>query len=386
MSSVYVINFTDPSVTPFVLNPAQIDGPGGASAHTSLSLHGTGRLSYGEAVNENFVKMLEHFASPAQATIPVIGIDTINNSGAVGTHEFLISGDYTNEFISGVDFTVSSSTGGVNDGTYTVNAASYDPSTNRTTLVVNQSIADSSATVLGIISYSITQPDPVNVPKPWLLGQIWLNKTDNQLYVYKLAQGTSAKRWAAVGSGGVYIGPTPPIASGLGDFWFDETDHQLKINHHNTWESVADNYVKKSGDTITSDGTPGSVGATSGVLKINDGTIDFLFIGEGHGVASIAPDIRANGHLVMAGDQDVQLLIDGTNDGAGEFVVKKGGFDSTATTIFHIENSGVLKSEISNYKSLVVDPNHIPNKDYVDTAIANTIDLAKRYFYGFGSF
>lgn len=73
MATSYVINFTDPTKLPFTVQPGQVDGPGEVQAHTSLKMHGQGTVTYGENVNENFIKLLEHFANPTPPPFPTEG-------------------------------------------------------------------------------------------------------------------------------------------------------------------------------------------------------------------------------------------------------------------------------------------------------------------------
>lgn len=74
MSSYYIVNFTDPLTPPVNISPMQLDGPGSLqSASTTLRLHGAGYLGWGEAVNENFVRMLENFMGSSAPIDPVAG-------------------------------------------------------------------------------------------------------------------------------------------------------------------------------------------------------------------------------------------------------------------------------------------------------------------------
>lgn len=85
MSSVYAISFTDsslPNKTTFTIAPSQHDGPDQLlvvpphpeKAHTTLTLFGQGALRYGQMINENFVHLLENFASDGLEPItPTVG-------------------------------------------------------------------------------------------------------------------------------------------------------------------------------------------------------------------------------------------------------------------------------------------------------------------------
>ncbi len=56
--SVYAITFTDQATPGFSIAPGSLD------QHTNLRFYGMGSLAYGQGVDENFLQLLENFASP----------------------------------------------------------------------------------------------------------------------------------------------------------------------------------------------------------------------------------------------------------------------------------------------------------------------------------
>lgn len=63
MAFQYEIDFTDPLRPSFMLDAMAYDGPGGQQSNSTLRLHGRGAKNWGEAVNEDLVRLLENFAS-----------------------------------------------------------------------------------------------------------------------------------------------------------------------------------------------------------------------------------------------------------------------------------------------------------------------------------
>lgn len=63
MAFRYDIDFTDPLRPSFTLDAMAYDGPGGQQSNSTLRLHGRGAKNWGEAVNEDLVRLLENFAS-----------------------------------------------------------------------------------------------------------------------------------------------------------------------------------------------------------------------------------------------------------------------------------------------------------------------------------
>lgn len=73
MSIPYIIDFTDPLKASFSIPQAGFDGPGGSQSNTTLRLYGRGALEWGEAVDENLVRLTENFSSASAPLNPIDG-------------------------------------------------------------------------------------------------------------------------------------------------------------------------------------------------------------------------------------------------------------------------------------------------------------------------
>lgn len=71
--STYVIDFSDPLKDGFSITAGGFNGPGGSAANTSLRLYGRGALEWGEAVDEDLVRLTENFASASPPSVAVAG-------------------------------------------------------------------------------------------------------------------------------------------------------------------------------------------------------------------------------------------------------------------------------------------------------------------------
>lgn len=71
--STYDITPTDPLRDGFLISPGSFDGPGGSRANTTLRLYGRGALEWGEAVDENLVRLAETFAGSTAPLYPLPG-------------------------------------------------------------------------------------------------------------------------------------------------------------------------------------------------------------------------------------------------------------------------------------------------------------------------
>lgn len=71
--STYDITPTDPLKSGFTIQPGAFDGPGGSRSNTTLRLYGRGALDWGEAVDENLVRLAETFAGATPPLNPMPG-------------------------------------------------------------------------------------------------------------------------------------------------------------------------------------------------------------------------------------------------------------------------------------------------------------------------
>ena len=203
----YTIDFTDsslPGKSPFQVKAGEFDSPEMAAtdatkSHTSIHLFGQGYLRYGEKVNENFLKTLEHFASPTPPVNPTIGqiwfdssmnmmkmYDVNQEWASIGgimppnyyvivdanSTTFFIDGNNTKSFPALSEFAVA---GGSNAGSYAVVSATYNTATTRTQVVVNTTIPSP-----GPGGTIVTNPFPTSP----VVGRIWFNVADNKLYMW----------------------------------------------------------------------------------------------------------------------------------------------------------------------------------------------------------
>lgn len=72
MSLPYIIDFTDPLKASFSIPQSGFNGPGGTQSNTTMRLYGRGALEWGEAINEDLVRLTENFSG---ATAPLNPID-----------------------------------------------------------------------------------------------------------------------------------------------------------------------------------------------------------------------------------------------------------------------------------------------------------------------
>jgi len=212
MSSVYAIQFTDstlPGKTTFTIAPAQHDGPDQLlvlpphpeKAHTSLTLFGQGALRYGQMIDDNFVHLLENFASDGlEPVLPTIGqlwfdasVSTLKvyttagwtlAPGNVISFNFnllavtlaplklYIAGDQTAAFGGGVNFAVGNdSSFPANNGVYQVISSFWNSGTDQTEITstaYSPTVPVAQGVPSGQVEVSQQPPSPI-------IGQVYFD-------------------------------------------------------------------------------------------------------------------------------------------------------------------------------------------------------------------
>jgi hypothetical protein len=100
-----------------------------------------------------------------------------------------------------------------------------------------------------------------SAPSNKVVGQLWYDKTNNQLNVY------TGSKWKPVGS------PTPsttqPTNAVLGDEWFDTTNNQYYIYSGSAWTLIGPTTVAGSGVTaVVPETVKDNSGVNRGILKL----------------------------------------------------------------------------------------------------------------------
>lgn len=71
--TTYNITLTDPLKTGFSIRPGAFDGPGGSQTNSTLRLYGRGATEWGEAVDEDLIRLTENFAGATPPHYPISG-------------------------------------------------------------------------------------------------------------------------------------------------------------------------------------------------------------------------------------------------------------------------------------------------------------------------
>jgi len=71
--STYAIDYSEPLRPGFEISAGALDGPSGSTTHSSLRLYGRGALEWGEAVDENMLRLSETFCGASPPANPNVG-------------------------------------------------------------------------------------------------------------------------------------------------------------------------------------------------------------------------------------------------------------------------------------------------------------------------
>lgn len=390
----YTVNLTDPLSPPITILPKSANGPGSPAADTSLKLYGAGRVNWGEAVNENFVRLLENFMGATPPENPTAGqlwaervlYWRVQQTGPSDYYVYDI--DYNSVTYNGwVTISVAENSVAPAEiiGTYwfntTTNELMYfgsqsdgepatwiprsyaggtgvpvEPPTQRVK-VYNASTSTWDTVGAVIVSES------VDAPAGGLPGTLRYNDITDTLYVWDgVAWQALVMAGAASFSGNVDMNNNSIINVA------DAVNPQDALNLR-TGNSL---YVNVTGDTMTGD-------LTLGANRLN---FTNMVLNEGNGSITTAPDIRFGDAGLITADSSIYAIVDDNGIGSGNFIISKGAAVTTGSTaLLTVYNNGEVRSNIAAYEALMVDNNSLANKKYVDTRVdtsaAATISTGK---------
>jgi len=413
----YIVNFTDPEVTPFNVNSFTTDGPAAPNtlqlnstavkASTSLLLYGKGHAEYGERIQENLVNLMENFSGATEPTFPISGQTWFSRVTYVmieyGTGSPLIAG------LSARIFRWSDSAGG--SWTELENVEAVDPVTATPPQVKTGGAQPTPPIVDG--SFWLDAVGSPLVPELYLavnsassnLSATFLKREmENLTGLITAAELTSGeyqpqkqlKVYDGAGwknSGNVFTSKAAPQNPAIGDLWYQlsiigsppigsplsgggDPLSQLfiwarpRLGTSPRW--LPTGYVDRTGDVMT------------GTLSFGLPTSS-LFIWEGKGISANGADLRMTGDGLLTSAENFYIHIDYDNSdtGAGNvvFEIATGSQDrgSPQNPLFQVQNDGVIRSALvgspegSTYETLIAaDKNALTNRAYVDNITGAT--------------
>lgn len=306
--STYDITLTDPLKSGFMIQPGGFDGPGGAQSSSSLRLYGRGALEWGEAVDEDLIRLVETFAGATPPLYPLPGQlwHRINyywhdTSAAAGSGWWRFDPQAkTWSRLNGTG--VVSTTAPVNPtiGSYYYNSAT-------STLYRWDTAYKQAAAAWMPRSFSATNlsaATPANPPEHTLL--VW--------------NGNAA---AGVGSWvsplTVTVNLSAPGDPQVGTIWYDQTTGKLKIWNGTVWADILGPASGSGAQAVLTDLDM----STFNILNVHDTTID--------GTNANAVNARTVYNYVTQQLSDLQTLL--TNSSNSTYLKLTGGTLSGALQI-----------------------------------------------------
>ena len=356
MASTYSIDFSEPLKVGFEIPAGGFDGPGAstAAAHTSLRLHGRGALEWGEAVNEDLVRLTENFASASPPPLASTGQAWVElklyRKGPSTWFRYDLAAEIWVE-LTGVTSTTGKPTStGITPGTYRYDSGSnilwgyYDISTvgSKTydwrersyteqvddtlplpavkpiqSLKVFDAFATSAIPDSTVTSWvpplAVTVSPTSEPPANPVTGTLWFDTLTNTLRVYD-ASLLPADPWRSLYSDGVAAGGTLDMSAfqiiNLADPVVDSD--AMTLGYANA------NYINASGDTMTGlltlSGAPTS-NLHAATKAYVDATVAGATAGDTAGVFNnpVGSIIYHAGDIAIAGGKIYIALTDGTS-------------------------------------------------------------------------
>ncbi len=231
-------------------------------------------LPYGAYSVELFNNIVDIYPNEYNGTgisTPLLITGIVNNR-TNNLSYFNVPGDVSYRFQPGFIFTLSNSSSGLNNGTYTVAASStYSPTSSATSIPVSGFVPN--ITPAGTISYSVTgdlQSTSLSLP-----GRGVLNYGDS--IVTDLLQ--LMTNFASV---------TPPIQPNDGQLWFNGSNNTLNVYNNGIWSQLITNpqtypdvtsvNVPPSGTSITTSPS-GVVNYNYTISNSSSGNVNVIFDG-----------------------------------------------------------------------------------------------------------
>lgn len=215
-----------------------------AGANSCLYLGGKGVVQYGERIFENLIQMLEHHASASEPKYPIAGQLWYCKGTYLRTNSGFFKWDNSSQTWNAFNETVAPY---YFDGVY---LKYTEPNTNHP--LYNVQIICTFTTDLTITTPSVSVR-PNNI--------------------LKIFDGTNWNVLTAVS-----VSNTAPLTPYIGQQWFDQPNHKLRIYTGSSWETTASDYVPLIGGSINGNLSVNGTFTLNGDLQIT-GTHDLDFGG-----------------------------------------------------------------------------------------------------------
>lgn len=229
MSNIYTIDFSDPTKGSFLIPKAGFNGPGGSAANTTLRLYGRGALDWGEATDENLVRLTEHFSG---ATPPINPLDgqmwrrvtlywhDSNQTTYAGWYRF----DWDPNSVTYNEWVLIGGTGIVASSSSSPGIGNYYYDSGTSTLYRYDSLYKQQPAAWIERAHTARAGAPANgVNYPEVVFRVYSSALD----LWKILNPT-------------HVSPTQPAASASekGSFWFNSTNSVLSVYDGSTWNAL----------------------------------------------------------------------------------------------------------------------------------------------------
>lgn len=238
----YTVNYSTSTKSPITIATATIDNS------TSISLIGKNVSGFGEQLAENFLHMLENFASPVQPVNPIEG-QLWYDTGDVDKKVLKIKSGVASDWrpVSNIYFQTTEPSSAISGELW---VKYEDSNLSFYTYVSGTGWLNIAASATVISTSSPLESD---------IGRLWFNPSTQKLYVYT---GT----WVNVLSPAIYSSSTPTENIVTGQIWYNNSNSIPFIYNGSSWIELV--------SAVTNLNTEGNVNFDGGTFTFNDSNQD----------------------------------------------------------------------------------------------------------------
>lgn len=386
--ATYDITLSDPLNSGFLIQPGGFNGPGGTQSNSSLRLYGRGALEWGEAVDENLIRLAETFGSSSPPISPISG--QLWNCIRYYFHDSTLANNAgwwwfnpsTNVWarLNGTGIVATSAPGNPTIGSYYLNTGDN--------MLYRWDTAYKQAGAAWMPRHF------TNAVPPGGTGTAPTASPEHNLLVYNAYTNSGSGQWIAPIT--VFSGATAPDDPKIGSMWFNTTTNRLNLHTGTAWTTLlgpggnqsisgdldmTDHYITNLANGVIASGNKQ---ATNGGVVYNYVTAEISALTAVVSGAyllktggTISGNLTVTGSTTLPGGATISAATVTTTLGVTGLTTLSGGANVSSLTVTGAAGvTGITTLSTANVTTLNVSGNAgVTGTATVGTVAANTVNI-----------